>query len=392
MLDLILAVAHHILIFGLFGVLFAELLLLRRGIDIAMVSRISSIDLWYGITAGLIIIVGFSRAVFAAKGWDYYSHNAFFWAKIGTFAVIGVAAASARLMKLSKEQTSHAISMAAVANNIVKQVRTGHLSMWKAVAAGQAGRSGVFAAILAAEGMEGPHLPFEGNHGWCKHVSGPFTLAPMGWSEGGKSSTFKIEDTLIKQRSSCATTISSILAAEKASAAIRGRLDQVKDVKVEVYDTAKKNMGTGEHHWNPQQRETADHSIPYVTSAALMDGTVTPRQFNDAHIWSPELRKLLAKVEVVENPEFTKIYHRLPVEHHTRVTVTMADGERIVGESGGTKGDLSNPKSDEEISAKFRGMTEDCIGGQRVTALLDKLWKLEALDNVAEIPPAFLFA
>ncbi len=309
-----------------------------------------------------------------------------------TFAVIGVAAASARLMKLSKEQTSHAISMAAVANNIVKQVRTGHLSMWKAVAAGQAGRSGVFAAILAAEGMEGPHLPFEGNHGWCKHVSGPFTLAPMGWSEGGKSSTFKIEDTLIKQRSSCATTISSILAAEKASAAIRGRLDQVKDVKVEVYDTAKKNMGTGEHHWNPQQRETADHSIPYVTSAALMDGTVTPRQFNDAHIWSPELRKLLAKVEVVENPEFTKIYHRLPVEHHTRVTVTMADGERIVGESGGTKGDLSNPKSDEEISAKFRGMTEDCIGGQRVTALLDKLWKLEALDNVAEIPPAFLFA
>jgi 2-methylcitrate dehydratase len=305
-----------------------------------------------------------------------------------TFAVIGTAAASARLMKLSPQQMSHAISMAAVGNNILKQVRTGHLSMWKAVAAGQAGRNGVFAAELAAEGMEGPHLPFEGKHGFCAHVSGPFKLAPM----GGKGVTFKIEDTLIKQRSSCATTISSILAAEKASAAIRGRLDAVKKVTVEVYDTAKKNMGTGEHHWNPQQRETADHSIPYVTSAALMDGTVTPRQFNDAHIWSPELRKLLAKVEVVENPEFTKIYHRLPVEHHTRVTVEMVDGERIVGESGGAKGDLSNPKSDEEITAKFRGMTEDCLGGARVSALLDQLWQLEKLENVAEIPPAFLFA
>lgn len=93
MLDLILAVSHHILIFGLFGVLLAEFILVRPGMDQAMVSRVAAIDLWYGITAGLIIVIGFSRAVFAAKGWDYYSHNLFFWAKIGTFAVIGVLSA-----------------------------------------------------------------------------------------------------------------------------------------------------------------------------------------------------------------------------------------------------------------------------------------------------------
>lgn len=306
-----------------------------------------------------------------------------------TFAVIGTAAAASRLMKLSPEQTSHAIAMAAVGNNILKQVRTGHLSMWKAVAAGHAGRAGVFSAIMAAEGIDGPHLPFAGKHGWCQHVSGEFTLAPLGGSGGAG---FKIEDTLIKQRSSCATTISSILAAEKASPAIRGRIDAVKKVTVEVYDTAKKNMGTGEHHWNPQQRETADHSIPYVVTAALMDGTITPRQFNDAHLWDPALRQLLAKVEVVENPDYSKIYHRLPVEHHTRVTVEMGDGERIVGESGGAKGDLSNPKSDAEISAKFRGMAEDCIGGRRVDALLEQLWALESLPDVSGIPGALLFA
>jgi putative membrane protein len=48
------------------------------------------VDLWYGILAGLIVIVGFSRAVFAAKGWTYYQHNAFFWAKIATFVVVGL--------------------------------------------------------------------------------------------------------------------------------------------------------------------------------------------------------------------------------------------------------------------------------------------------------------
>ena len=90
MLDLSLAIGHHLLIFGLFGVLFAELIAVRKGMDSAAVARIASVDLWYGVLAGLIIVVGFSRAVFAAKGWTYYQHNGFFWAKIATFAVIGL--------------------------------------------------------------------------------------------------------------------------------------------------------------------------------------------------------------------------------------------------------------------------------------------------------------
>jgi putative membrane protein len=93
MLDLVLAVFHHVLIFGLFGVLFAEFILVRPGLEPSTVRRIAAIDLWYGITAGLIILVGFSRAIFAAKGWDYYSHNLFFWAKLATFAIIGLLSA-----------------------------------------------------------------------------------------------------------------------------------------------------------------------------------------------------------------------------------------------------------------------------------------------------------
>jgi putative membrane protein len=90
MLDLVLAIAHHLLVFGLFGIFFAELILVRPGMDKQAVARIGAIDIWYGVLAGLIIIVGFSRAIFAAKGWFYYSHNSFFWAKLGTFAVIGL--------------------------------------------------------------------------------------------------------------------------------------------------------------------------------------------------------------------------------------------------------------------------------------------------------------
>ena len=90
MLDLVLAIGHHVLVFGLFGVLAAELITVRPGIDQGTVARIGKVDLWYGILAGLILLVGFARANMAAKGWVYYSHNSFFWAKIGTFALIGL--------------------------------------------------------------------------------------------------------------------------------------------------------------------------------------------------------------------------------------------------------------------------------------------------------------
>src|SRR5258708_1561872 len=90
MLDLSLAVGHHLLIFAIFGIICAEVWAVRPGLNSAAVARIASLDLWYGILAAAILVVGFCRAIFSAKGWAYYSHNAFFWAKLGTFAIIGL--------------------------------------------------------------------------------------------------------------------------------------------------------------------------------------------------------------------------------------------------------------------------------------------------------------
>jgi len=88
--DLAFAIGHHLLIFALAAVLAFEIGAIKPGMTGADAARVGKVDLWYGILAALIIAVGFSRAVFAAKGWDYYSHNHFFWAKIGAFAVVGL--------------------------------------------------------------------------------------------------------------------------------------------------------------------------------------------------------------------------------------------------------------------------------------------------------------
>jgi putative membrane protein len=89
-LDLILAIAHHVLIFAIFGILFAEFMALRPGMSNATAVRIAAIDLWYGLLAGAVLVIGFCRAIYAAKGWAYYSHNTFFWAKMTCFAAIGL--------------------------------------------------------------------------------------------------------------------------------------------------------------------------------------------------------------------------------------------------------------------------------------------------------------
>jgi putative membrane protein len=88
--DLHFAMAHHLLVFALAGVLAFEIGAVRAGMAGKDVRRIARADAWYGILAAAIIAVGFSRAVFAAKGWAYYSVNLFFWAKIAAFAIVGL--------------------------------------------------------------------------------------------------------------------------------------------------------------------------------------------------------------------------------------------------------------------------------------------------------------
>ncbi|HWQ87050.1 DUF2214 family protein [Brevundimonas sp.] len=91
MLDLGLAIAHHILVFGLVAMLMAERVLMR--VPTIDVRRLGRLDAGFGATAGLILIVGACRVFFGGKGWAFYETNPFFWAKLATFLLIGLASA-----------------------------------------------------------------------------------------------------------------------------------------------------------------------------------------------------------------------------------------------------------------------------------------------------------
>ena len=303
------------------------------------------------------------------------------------FSTLASAVAAGKMLGLTEEQLAHCISMAVVPNVILRQVRRDHLSMWKEVAAGQAGRAGVFAAMLARAGMEGPHLPFEGKAGWCEHVARErFTLGAM----GGRGATFKMLDTWIRHRPCMSEMIASILASEKI--APLSDVDGVQRILVETNSYAIRTVGSTAARpvWTPDTREIADHSIPYVVAATLLDGTLGLRSFDDAHLWNPRLRTLLPKIEIVENEEFTRAYKQSPRVHYGRVTVFMANGENKVGNSGGGADDLASPKTDAQISEKFRSLSEDFLGSKRVNGVLERLWNLDAMADIKEIPTALV--
>ena len=121
--DLILALVHHVLIFMLAGVIALEIGIIRSNMSGGDVLRIAKVDLWYGILAGAIVVVGFSRAIFAAKGWAYYSVNLFFWAKIGTFALVGLLSVIPTLAFLKWRRALRAEPLFQPASDDVRQVR-----------------------------------------------------------------------------------------------------------------------------------------------------------------------------------------------------------------------------------------------------------------------------
>jgi putative membrane protein len=90
MTDLWLAIAHHVLVFGFAIMLAVQATLLREDMGPEDSARIARLDIGYGAAAGLIAIVGISRVIFGAKGYLYYVENVWFWAKMATFAAIGI--------------------------------------------------------------------------------------------------------------------------------------------------------------------------------------------------------------------------------------------------------------------------------------------------------------
>lgn len=90
LVDLVLAIAHHLFVFSLAGVLAAEFALVRPGLAGRELRLVARIDQLFGVLALGIVIIGVLRIFFGLKGWEFYIYNWAFWAKMAAFLAVGL--------------------------------------------------------------------------------------------------------------------------------------------------------------------------------------------------------------------------------------------------------------------------------------------------------------
>ena len=298
------------------------------------------------------------------KGWDQ-----------GLFIGLASACAAGKVLGLPEKRLAHAVSVTAVSHVPLGQTRVGELSMWKGCATAMAVRNGVFAALLARGGMEGPPQPFEGRYGLFEQVTGALRLDGFGDARAGVP--FKITDTSIKFfPAQIHTQAGAAMALELRDAF---GLDDLERIRIATYGVAVRNAAGEPQKWDPKTRETADHSLPYVVALALTDGALTPAGFDPRRIRDPLLRPLMRKVEVSEDPEATRNY---PAQQRARMEVDLRSGRRLTRAVDYPKGHSRNPLSDSELERKFLGLTSDVLSPSRQASLLERLWRFDELENL----------
>jgi 2-methylcitrate dehydratase len=134
--------------------------------------------------------------------------------------------------------------------------------------------------------------------------------------------------------------------------------------------------------YDPRSKETADHSLPYVLAAAVVDRRVTPAQFTDRKIMDPLIREQLQKVEVVADPEIEKLFPKL---QRVIVAIRTTDGKEHTKQVDYPKGDPRNPLTDDEIEQKFDALAEPVLTAASARKLKEAVWDLDALGSISDL-------
>jgi 2-methylcitrate dehydratase len=303
------------------------------------------------------------------RGWDQ-----------GLNVVAAAAMMAGALLGLSRKQLGHALALAVTPNVAVRQTRVGHLSMWKGCATAGAVRNGIFAALLAREGMTGPPKPYEGSSGIWEQVTGPFEIR-LPVTDGA----LVVEDVATKTRPAeynAQGPLDLILDLRPEV-----RLDAIEAIEVDTYHLTYHEIGSDPAKWVPTSRETADHSLAYLLAVALIDGKIDVDSCSPERIGDPAIAPLMQRISIRERPDLTA---RFPAELPNEIRVRLRDGVVVARAGSLPLGHPRNPNSRALLDAKFEQLvatrpTPDREIALAVRAVVWSLWDAPDLD--ATLPP-----
>lgn len=295
-------------------------------------------------------------------GWDYVN-------------LTGIAAVCAlsSLLSLDAEQTAQALAIAVVPHMSTIEIESGDLNssgdltMWKRFNSGDAMRNAINACLMASIGIEGAVQPFTGKNGF---------LARSGANADALADMLASLETIERFTAIGRSTFKLWPVGSRAQSAIQAILE----ARAEIADIAQierislfTQTGVYSHlvadrqnPWAPWSRETADHSLPYIAAAAVLDGTINTDSFAPDRVASPEIAALLAKVQVSID---TALDAAEPGEWLVRAELTLADGRVVVGNAQPPPGHPKRPFMPENYMAKL----QQCASGLMTQAEIERL-------------------
>jgi 2-methylcitrate dehydratase len=296
-----------------------------------------------------------------AKGFDHTTQ--------GSYAV---AAGVSRALGLDAERTANAIAISGTAFNALRVTRTGSLSHWKGLAYPNTAFGCTHAAFLAMHGITGPREVFEGNKGFMDAISGPFAID---WT---REDLERVTRTITKTFNAEIHSQSALEGILELKREARFTAADVQGVEIDIFDVAYNIIGGGEEGDKTivRTKEEADHSLPYMVAAAILDDQVMAEQYRTERIQRGDVQTLLRKIVVRPLDAFSR---RFPHEMPCRLTVTLSDGRRLVKEKRDYEGFRTRPARWESVVQKFERLSEAHADARLRSEILAAINELEQI-------------
>ncbi|NOR90035.1 MAG: MmgE/PrpD family protein [Anaerolineales bacterium] len=281
-----------------------------------------------------------------------------------------------KLYGLGIDQLIAAMGISGSSHFTLGGVVAGHLTNMKNTADPLAAQAGVYAALMAREGYEGPAHVIEGKEGLLE------VLNNVTWDTDvlldGLGDEFLITKCSYKAFPTEALTHQPISAALKVIGEHEIRHDQIQEILVKT-TTRGADILSDPSKYKPDTKETADHSLPYVIAAAVVDGNVLPESFQEDKLRDPDIRATLQKIKVVADPEIDALF---PSIKRASVTITLQDGSKHSAQTDYAKGSPEDPLSDDDLFAKFRANAHKTMSEGRISEIIEQTMSFESLPKL----------
>jgi 2-methylcitrate dehydratase len=298
----------------------------------------------------------------------------------GYGVALGSVAAGCHLLGLDAAVTRHALAISASSSVPIRVSRSGQLSDLKGYATALSVRDAIFYIHLAMSGLTGPSEPFEGRHGIVELLEGePGTFDIAGFDD------WTILGARIKYWQAAYNTHPSIWAALELRGKVRA--EDIASVALGVNNRAFHESGSEPEKWSPKTRETADHSIPFLFSRALLDGTIDQASYQPASLFDRSVEDLMGKVTIEVDPDMAAQRPRLVLG--CRARVTTLDGKRHEVLVDGIPGHESTPLTKDEIGHKFKSLSSPVLGAD-VDGAFETAWETEAVEDFGDVLQALV--